>query len=111
MTTHRSMEIAQEALASARAGQSAVNEAIVITGFMERGVPEADIEPRQNCLTYHAWRALGRTVRKGEHGVRITTWIAYPERRDADTDEVTRPAGKSPKTVSVFHISQTKALS
>lgn len=111
MTTYHTTERAQEALANARNGQSVANEIAVIQGFVARGIREEDIEPRQNCLTYHAWRALGRIVRKGQHGVRIVTWIAYPERRDADTDEVTRPAGKSPKTVSVFHISQTAALS
>ena len=43
----------------------------------------SDILPRENVFTYHAWRALGRQVRRGEHGVKVTTWIPT-ERKELD---------------------------
>ena len=110
MTTQTSMEIAQAALANARNGQSVANELIVIEGFMERGIPEADIQPRENCLTFWAWKALRRSVKKGEHGVKVQTWVPIPEKTDESTGEVVRQAYKRPKVVTIFHESQTKAL-
>jgi antirestriction protein ArdC len=84
-----------------------VNYPAVIAGFMEKGVPETDIRPRENVFTFHAWLALGRHVRKGEHGVRILTWIPIGEKRD-EAGNVTHKAGKRPKTAVVFHVSQTE---
>lgn len=100
---------AVEALANARTGQSAMNYTAIFSGFLEMGIPENDIRPRENIFTFNAWRALGRTVKRGEHGVRVQTWIAFPERRD-DDDNIVRPAGKRPKMTTVFHVSQTKTL-
>ena len=74
-----------------------------------QGIPELEIIPRENVFTYHAWRAKGRQVRKGEHGVKITTYIPVPEKRN-DAGELTREAGRRPKLATVFHISQTGAL-
>ncbi len=109
MTTNHTTERAQEALANARNGQSAMNYPAIFTGFIEMGIPENDIRPRENVFTFNAWRALGRTVKRGEHGVRVQTWVAFTEKRD-DDDNVVRPAGKRPKMTTVFHVSQTKAL-
>ena len=59
-------------------------------------------------LTFNAWKALGRQVRRGEHGVRITTW--------ADMTKIDSAAGappqsfRRPKTTTVFHVSQTDAV-
>lgn len=95
----------REALSRARNGGSLANDALVIRTFMARGLQGVDIRPRDNVLTYHAWRALGRQVRKGEHGVKVTTWIPV-EKRDKTTGE-RKPDGVRPKTATVFHISQT----
>ena len=76
---------------------------------MEMGISESEIEPRVNVLTFQAWRALGRTVKRGEHGVKVHTWVPIAEQRD-DDDSVIKPAGRMPKTTTVFHITQTKAL-
>ena len=35
--------------------------------------PEADIKPHENVLTYHAWRARGRQVRRGEPAGEVLT--------------------------------------
>ena len=106
-------EMQQEALSRAAAGQSLTNWPAIFAGFTAKGIPESDIRPRENVFTYHAWRALGRQVRRGEHGVKVTTWIAPKDKRDesADADErkKTRP-GKMPWWATVFHISQTDPI-
>ena len=99
--------MAAEALNRARTSPSLANHVAIFEGLMERGIPEADIRPRENVFTFHAWRALGRVVRKGEHGVRITTWIETDEKRDA-AGVVVRKAGRRPKAAYVFHVSQTE---
>jgi hypothetical protein len=101
--------VASEALNRASAGQSVANYPTIIVGFADKGIPESEIRPRENVFTFHAWRALGRTVRKGEHGVRVLTWVPIPERIDRATGEV-KPGGKRPKAAVVFHVSQTDAL-
>jgi hypothetical protein len=100
------LNVADEALARARDGQTMANWPAIFEGFMAKGIPEAEIRPRENVFTFHAWRALGRHVRKGEHGVRVQTWIPFPEKVAAD-GTVERPAGKRPKSAVVFHVSQT----
>ena len=95
-----------EALQRATSQQSITNEQLVIEGFAERGIYDA--QPRQNVFTYNAWKALGRQVQKGQHGVKLITWIQC-RKKGADPDD---PDGgyKRPKTVSVFHVSQTEAI-
>lgn len=98
-----------EALARARGSMSKANLPTVFLGFLDKGIPLDDIKPRDNVLTYHAWRALGRTVRKGEHGVKVVTWVPIDGKVDPDTGEAA-PGGKRCKTATVFHISQTAEL-
>lgn len=98
-------EIAQQALTSATSSQSLANYTTIINGFVERGIAAADIKPRENVFTFHAWRALGRTVKKGEKGVRVMTWIPMTK-KNADTGEA-NPIGRRPKFTTVFHVSQT----
>jgi hypothetical protein len=43
-----------------------MNYGAIFQGFMEKGIPESEILPRENVFTYHAWRALGRQVRRGQ---------------------------------------------
>lgn len=47
-------ELQAEALSRARNGQSLSNYSAIINGFIARGIPEGEIEPRVNVLTYHA---------------------------------------------------------
>ena len=107
-------EIQQEALSRAASGQSLTNWPAILAGFVAKGIPEADIRPRENVFTYHAWRALGRQVRRGERGVKVVTFIPAP-----DPDDAAGPAaaaaggaarkrgGRRPWTATVFHVSQT----
>jgi hypothetical protein len=52
---------------------------------------------------------IGRVVKKGEKGIKVTTWIPINEKRDA-SGKVTRKGGARPRTATVFHISQTKPI-
>jgi antirestriction protein ArdC len=102
------LELRAEALSRATTGQSWANYPAIMAGFTEKGIPEGEILPRENVLTFQAWRALGRHVKRGEHGVRVTTWIPFAETRD-DAGAVTRRAGRRPWSAVVFHVSQTEA--
>ena len=100
-------EIQQEALSRARNGMAWSNYPIIIRGFMVKGIPESEIKPRENVFTFQAWRALGRTVRKGEHGIKVCTFL-HMEKEDKETGE--KKAYSRPWATTVFHISQTDPL-
>ena len=101
-------EIQQEALLRARGSQALSNFPAIFSGFAAKGIPEDQIEPRVNIFTYQAWRALGRQVRKGEHGVRVSTWVPMSkDTQDEDTGKTKTETFRRPKMATVFHISQT----
>ena len=97
-----------EALSRAAGGMSIMNYAAIVNGFTAKGIAEADIQPRVNVFTFHAWKALGRSVKKGEHGVKVCTWVPVGPKRDENGDPVKGTAGKRPHTAVVFHVSQTE---
>jgi N-terminal domain of anti-restriction factor ArdC len=102
-------EMQAEALANARNGQTMTNYPAIFAGFIEKGIAEADIKPRENVFTFHAWKALGRSVKKGEHGVRVMTFIDCAGReRDPSSGEEKETSYRRPHTTTVFHISQTE---
>lgn len=98
-----------KALDRACTSRAMTNYPAILSGFMERGIPQHDIRPRENVFTFGAWKALGRFVRKGEKGVKILSWIPIPEKKN-DAGDVERKAGRRPKTAHVFHVSQTDAV-
>src|ERR1700684_3185268 len=95
----------QEALTRAVSGQSLTNFPAIFQGFAAKGIPESEIKPRENVFTYEAWKALGRQVRRGEHGVKITTFIES-KGREIDKDTGERKMVRRPWTTTVFHVSQ-----
>lgn len=97
----------QEALARAREGHSDSNIPLIVAGFVAKGIPESEIKPRENVLTYAAWQALDRQVRRGEHGVKIPVVI---EREETDPETGEKKKLKFTRTVTVFHVSQTEAV-
>jgi antirestriction protein ArdC len=104
----RQAEMQREALTRARSGVTLTNYPAIYSGFMSRGIAESDIEPRVNVLTYQAWRAVGRQVRKGEKGVRVITYIETKRTvKDRETGEETERVSRRPWTSTVFHVSQT----
>jgi hypothetical protein len=106
-------ETPAEALARIQSGFSK-NDELVICAFAEAGVDPDEIEPRENVLTFNAWRAKGRKVAKGATSVRVQTWIPC---RDKDGDDGAREGEVStrrrkmrPKIAFLFHMSQTIAV-
>lgn len=98
---------AHESLQRAVSGQSVMNYAAIFEGFLAKGIPESEIRPRENVFTFWAWKAVGRRVKKGEHGVKACTFVPVGGKIDAETGE--RKAGfRMPRTTTVFHISQTE---
>jgi hypothetical protein len=114
LTTEERHAMQQEALSRATEGESWTNYPAIFQGFMAKGIPEADIRPRENVLTYHAWRAIGRQVRRGEHGVKVLTYVPMNKKTgetDPDTGEEKRvQLGRRAWTAVVFHISQTDPI-
>jgi hypothetical protein len=110
MTTH---EKQQEALHNARYGRSWANYPAIIQGFIDKGIPEQDILPRENVFTFHAWKALGRRVKKGEHGVKVCTWVPMEKTVEQQTEdgqaEKKTVTSRRPWMTTVFHVSQTEA--
>jgi antirestriction protein ArdC len=108
----------QQALSRALGQQALTNFPAIFAGFLAKGIAETDIRPRENIFTYHAWRALGRQVRRGEHGVKVTTFVACKGKEGAgeDCDGVideaprARHSYRRPWTATVFHISQTDPI-
>lgn len=93
----------QEALSRAVNGITISNYPVIYEGFVAKGIPEKDICPRENIFTFNAWLALGRCVNKGEHGVKIPTYVPVEdEDKDGKPKVVTVP-----KMTTVFHVSQT----
>jgi hypothetical protein len=99
--------IRQEALDRAQSGLSFANFPAIFEGFQAKGIPEADIKPRENVFTFAAWKALGRSVKRGEHGVRVVTFITVGGKENPDTGEM-EGGYRKPHTSVVFHISQTE---
>ena len=97
-------ETRKEALSRAIQGQSFSNFPAIFAGFAAKGIPESEIKPRENVFTFNAWKALGRYVRKGEHGVKVLTFIET-SKENKETGKV--EASRRPWTSTVFHISQT----
>jgi len=100
-------EVRQEALNRAVSGQSYSNFPAIFQGFAAKGIPESEIKPRENVFTYEAWKALGRVVRRGEHGVKVVTFIEC-SKEDKETGE--KQSFRRPWRTTVFHVSQTEPL-
>ena len=93
-----------QSLSNALQSQSVMNYAGIFEGFAAKGIPVDAIAPRENVFTYNAWLALGRQVRKGEHGVKVVTFVTC-EKTDKKTGE--RESYRRPWSTTVFHVSQT----
>jgi antirestriction protein ArdC len=97
-----------EALARATTGLSMSNYPTIYGGFTAKGIPESEIKPRENVFTYNAWRALGRQVRRGEHGVKVLTFIDC-QKRDEETGQL-KERFRRPSSTTVFPVSQTDEI-
>ena len=100
-------ELNREALGRARRCSSLANCLAVVSEFKNRGIPESEIDPGQNVLTYRAWLGAGRQVRRGEKGVQVATRIPCTK-----TDEKTgkEESYTRPWMATVFHVTQTDLI-
>lgn len=101
----RLIQLWAESLDRAVNGQSMMNYEAIYDGFEEMGIDPDNIEPRDNVLTYNAWRAKGRQVKRGAHGVKITVFV--PTLIKGENGAPDRH-GKYVRSVAVFHKSQTE---
>ena len=99
-------DVRSEALTRAVSGQTMTNYPAIFQGFIAKGIPESEIRPRENVFTFEAWKALGRYVRKGEHGVKVVTFIEC-SKENKETGE--KESFRRPWSTTVFHVSQTEA--
>ena len=103
-------QIASEALSRAQSGQSLGNYPAIFEGFMAKGIPETEILPCENVFTFHAWKAKGRTVKRGEHGVKVVTYVPMSKTTKDDDGQDQTEEFRRPRAATVFHVSQTKPL-
>jgi len=102
----KNTQIQKESLSRAVNNQSMSNYPAIFAGFIEKGISEDQIIPRENVFTYNAWIALGRQVQAKQKGVKIVSWIVCGNKKDDDEKKTYR----RPKTTTVFHVSQTKPI-
>lgn len=100
----KDVAIQQQALTNAVMSQSTMNYGTIISEFAARGIPVDEIVPRDNVFSYNAWLALGRQVRRGEHGVKVVTFRKGTT-KDKKTGE--ERSYSRPWSATVFHVSQT----
>jgi hypothetical protein len=97
----------QKALENAVSGESLANYEAILNDFAAMGIDSANAEPRMNVFMLNTWKALGRVVKKGQHGVKIVTTITCTKKHRETGEEV---AVKKVKDTTVFRISQTEAI-
>jgi antirestriction protein ArdC len=105
LTPEEREQMQRAALERARNPRLGPNIARVLAECAERGFVDPPPVPGRTVLTFTAWRALGRTVRRGERGIRIPVVIPTPN--DPETGE---PGRRIIHTAAVFHVSQTDPL-
>jgi hypothetical protein len=99
-----------EALSRAETGASLTNYPAIIQGFIEKGIAPSDITPRVNVFTFNAWKAKGRSVKKGEKGVRVVTFAKRATSIEAPDGTQQSIVRRVPSSTVVFHISQTEMM-
>lgn len=100
--------MAQESMTAAQAttfehGHSLASEVALTIAAQEHG---CDCQAYRDWFTYRRWQAQGYQVQKGEHGVKLQTWVHYTT-TDSKGNEIERVR---PKTTTVFCRCQVKAI-
>ena len=78
-------------------GSYSERNAMLVTSALD-----CNCKPYEEILTYARWQALGRQVKKGEHGIKLSTYKSYETEEDGQL--VTK---KRPWTSNVFCKCQT----
>ena len=76
-------------------GKSLASELVLALAAQANG---CSCEAYRDWFTYKRWQAQGYQVQRGEHGVKLQTWIHYPT-KDKHGNEVERVR---PKSTTVF---------
>jgi hypothetical protein len=79
-------------------------------GFLDKGIPEKEIKPKENIFTYLGWKKRERQVMKGEKGVKLEGLIPMFNK---DGSPILKKNGRQQMkkwTKSFFHFSQTEAI-
>lgn len=96
---------AEQAEALERTEGFSQNDARVMEAFAEQGL---SVTPRLDVLTFKAWLALGRSVRKGEKATTVPIWLPVRDRSgDVKTDSDGRPEMRM-AYAKLFHFHQTR---
>jgi len=108
-------ETPAEALQRIQRGQMGQNDIIAIMAFADCGIDPEAITPRENVLTFKAWKAKGRQVAKGAISVPVTVWIPCKGQQTETTEPEESGKKKAaaymrPKVTRLFHVSQTIAI-
>jgi hypothetical protein len=95
-----------DALNRAENPRNLINIQTVFEAASAKGI--ADAMPGENVLTFNAWKAKGRVVKKGEKALAMLPVFYSRDVRDPSSGDVQtqKHAGRA----AVFHISQTKAM-
>lgn len=100
MTTQTKIN-ANHSYNKAVSGASIMNDLKVISYFETQGILA---HPRQDVFTFGVWKhKFNRVVKRGQKGVKITTFIPRENKTNGKKQVF-------PRTVSVFHYSQTEEL-
>jgi len=84
-------------------GFSVTNATILAMASVDRG---CQCEAYTDWFTYRRWRAQGHQVAKGEHGVKLTTYIQGYKIDEESGERV--PSGQFPRPTTVFCRCQVK---
>lgn len=83
------------------AGESLIHTAILSQIAHDKG---CSCQPYIDWFTYNRWNAQGFQVQKGEHGIKLTTYVPVTEKKDGKETTYTVPHG-----TTVFCRCQVKA--
>ena len=83
---------------------STTNAAVLLNTASAKG---CNCQPYQDWFTYNRWLAQGYQVQKGEHGIRLTTWLTTTKKNEDGEEVVT---GTRPKGYTVFCRCQVKKI-
>ena len=78
------------------------NDFAAIHQFAACGINPDDITPRENVLTFKAWKAMNRRVAKGATGQKVCVWVPVEDKK-------TGKEGIRPINAVLFHVTQTIA--
>lgn len=105
-TELREKETPEQTLERIRNGFSE-NDVATIIAFANCGISPDDISPRENVLTFRAWKAKGRKVAKGATGQAVVVWVPCSKKKGGESAEDGTSRGVYPKRTYLFHESQT----